>query len=174
MSAQPAGRSRPQSVRLVPMAVSWLDAVMAIEVVAYPFPWTRGNFLDSLAAGHPMHCLIDGRGELLGYMVTLAGVDEIHLLNITVAPQHEGCGWARTMLHALVRHARATGLAFIWLEVRPSNARARRLYERFGFEQIGLRRGYYPAEGGQREDALVMRRAVGTDPPSPERPHAVD
>lgn len=157
------GRPLPTGVgppRLRPMQVTDLDAVMAIEVQAYPFPWSRGNFIDSLAAGYWCQCLVDGQAGLLGYLVVMAGLDELHLLNISVDPGCQGRGHALLMLRALEEQARRQHAHWVWLEVRPSNLRARELYERFGFEQVGRRKGYYPAEGGGREDALVLRRPI--------------
>lgn len=139
-----------------PMTVIDLDRVMAIEVSAYPFPWSRGHFTDSLAAGYVADLRVSGR-ELLGYSVAMPGVDELHLLNLTVAPARQGQGHARALLAHLAETARAKRALQIWLEVRESNERARRLYERWGFESIGLRKGYYPAPNGQREHAVVMR-----------------
>ncbi|MFM2119850.1 MAG: ribosomal-protein-alanine N-acetyltransferase [Pseudomonadota bacterium] len=155
-SGQPVGRISP---RLVDMHIGQLDKILSIEARAYPFPWTRGNFIDSLAAGYRMQCLFS-QGVLAGYYVAMKGVDEIHLLNITVAPEHQGRGHARTMLAALTHHALLQHVPSLLLEVRPSNRRARDLYEGTGFELIGVRRGYYPDHGGRREDALVMRREV--------------
>ncbi len=158
MSALP----RPPAVALEEaMCTAALDTVLTVERVCYDFPWTRGNFIDSIAAGYRASCLRRADGELLGYSIAMPGVQEMHLLNLTVAPQHQGCGHARTMLEALVRVCRERAAATLWLEVRPSNLRARRLYEQFGFEQVGLRRGYYPAADGRREDALVMNFATG-------------
>lgn len=151
--------------RLQAMQIGHLGAVMAIEVLAYPFPWSRGNFIDSIASGYWCQCLCAPDGEVLGYMIVMAGLDELHLLNLTVLPTAQGQGHALLMLRALDLHGRRVDAHWLWLEVRPSNRRARSIYERFGFEQVGLRRGYYPAAGGQREDALVLRRAVV--PPDP-------
>ena len=97
----------------------------------------------------------DGR-LLLGYLVAMSGVDEVHLLNITVAPSQQRQGWARFLLDALALWSRGQGAQWLWLEVRAGNAPARALYTRYGFQQVGLRRGYYPAGGLQREDAVVM------------------
>jgi [ribosomal protein S18]-alanine N-acetyltransferase len=142
---------------LLPMAVQLLDAVVGIEVRAYPFPWSRANFVDSIAAGHLTHCLVAPDGELLGYQVAMAGFEEWHLLNVTISPDHQGRGLATQLLHRLIDHARSTGAEWLWLEVRPSNVRARRLYAHLGFAEIGVRRGYYPDAAGRREDALVLR-----------------
>ena len=141
---------------LAPMTVAQVDAVMAIEVAAYAFPWSRGNFIDSLAAGYPARVLRGPRGELLGYFVAMAGVDEMHLLNITVAPAVQGRGHARLLIDALTALCREQHARALWLEVRASNARARAMYERLGFTQVGVRKGYYPAPFGRREDAIVM------------------
>lgn len=146
----PAGR------RLEPLHVEDLDALLAIEVQAYEFPWTRGNFIDSLAAGHAAWWLREGNGPMIGYFLAMRGVEEMHLLNLTVSPPQQGRGHAVWMLDRLCEIARGEGAAQLWLEVRPSNQRARRLYERYGFAEVGLRRGYYPAARGLREDALVM------------------
>lgn len=145
---------------LLPMAVQLLDAVMGIEVRAYSFPWSRANFVDSIAAGHLTHCLVAPDGELLAYQVAMAGFEEWHLLNVTVSPAHQGRGLATQLLRRLIAHARCTGAPWLWLEVRPSNVQARRLYAHLGFEQVGVRKGYYPDAHGQREDALVLRLAV--------------
>ena len=141
---------------LLPMGVQLLDAVMAIEVRAYPFPWSRGNFVDSIAAGYLTRCLVSPQGELIGYLVAMSGFREWHLLNVTVAPEHQGRGLARRLMQALREHAQDDGAECLWLEVRPSNARARALYERLGYAQVGVRRDYYPDAGGRREDALVL------------------
>jgi ribosomal-protein-alanine N-acetyltransferase len=133
-----------------------LAEVMALEQAAYPFPWTQGNFVDSLQAGYVARVLRNRQGELLGYFIAMAGVDEMHLLNLTVAPAEQGKGHALCLLDELVAQCRALSAAMLWLEVRTGNQRARRLYERYGFREIGLRRGYYPAGFGRREDAVVM------------------
>jgi ribosomal-protein-alanine N-acetyltransferase len=142
--------------RLLPMSASHLDAVMAIETVAYAFPWSRGNFIDSIAAGYVAQVLIDAHGGLLGYYVAMGGVEEMHLLNITVAPAAQDRGHARFMIAALTAMCRADAARELWLEVRAGNARARAIYEHIGFVEKGLRKGYYPAPFGRREDAIVM------------------
>jgi len=138
------------------MQIGGLDAVLAIESAAYEFPWTRGNFIDSLAAGYWAQWLVGPASQLLGYVIAMHGVHEMHLLNLTVAPAHQHQGHARFMLDALLAQCRARGAEQVWLEVRSSNQRGRALYRRYGFRDIGVRKGYYPAAHGQREDALVM------------------
>ena len=167
---RPSAASRPERLIVFePMRESDLDAVQAVESQAYAHPWSRRHFHDSLKAGYPAMLLLsealpgevphppraDGR-VLLGYLVAMPGVDEVHLLNITVATAHQRQGWARFMLDALTLWSRGQGAQWVWLEVRQSNAPARALYERYGFAQVGLRKGYYPAGHFQREDAVVM------------------
>ena len=137
-----------------PMTESRLDAVVAIERRAYTHPWTRGNFADSLRSGYHAQMLVAG-DTVLGYYVAMLGVDEVHLLNITVDPACQGQGWGRIMLDALALWARAQGAQWLWLEVRTSNTRAQQVYDRYGYRRVGERRNYYPAEHG-REDAIVM------------------
>jgi ribosomal-protein-alanine N-acetyltransferase len=93
---------------------------------------------------------------MLGYFVAMKGVEEVHLLNITVAPAFQGQGWAPLMLEALAGWSRGQNAQWLWLEVRASNLRALGIYERHGFRRVGMRKGYYPALGGGREDAVVM------------------
>ena len=142
------------------MTVGSLDAVLAIEVQAYPFPWTRGNFIDSLAAGYLARTLVADDGELVGYFVAMPGFEEMHLLNVTVAAHHEGRGHARRLLAELYALSASFSATAVWLEVRESNARARALYLREGFTEAGRRRDYYPAPAGQREDAILMTRSL--------------
>lgn len=138
-----------------PMTEARLDEVVAIEARAYEHPWTRGNFADSLRSGYQAQVLAADR-HLLGYFVAMKGVDEVHLLNLTVAPQYQSQGWGRVMLEALALWARGQDAQWLWLEVRVSNERAQRIYERQGFRRVGERKGYYPAAHGRREDAIVM------------------
>lgn len=145
-----------------------LDAVMEIEPLAYPFPWSRGNVADSLGGAHRARGLFEADGRLVAYALAMPGVDEWHLLNLTVLPALHGLGLGRCLLDDLVEQARRDGSARVWLEVRASNDRARRLYERYGFEAVGLRRGYYPAGPGRREDAIVMRLDGGPLAPASE------
>jgi [ribosomal protein S18]-alanine N-acetyltransferase len=153
-------RAEPRSDPAVrALTLGDLDDVMAIENVVYPFPWTRGNFVDSVAAGHRARVAVDAAG-LLGYYVAMAGVDEMHLLNITVAPAAQRRGLARRLLVDLVQHAASVGAERVWLEVRASNAVAQMAYRQLGFAPMGVRRDYYPAPGGQRENALVMSLLV--------------
>jgi [ribosomal protein S18]-alanine N-acetyltransferase len=145
-------------IELRPMTEADLPAVMAIENAIYAFPWTPGNFRDSLAAGYS--CWIYVRdGALIGYAVLMRASDEAHLLNLSISAscQRQGCG--SLLLQRVCDFARGLGTLLLFLEVRPSNTGALRLYERHGFERIGVRREYYPAQAG-REDALILSRPL--------------
>ena len=149
-----AGAAAPLALR--PMTAADLDLVMPIERAAYPFPWSRGNFVDSLAAGYPAWLVSGADAAVLGYFVAMAGVAEWHLLTLTVTPAAQRRGHGSFLVAALVRLARADAAAQLWLEVRASNAGARALYQRLGFAPVGVRKLYYPAARGTREDAVVM------------------
>jgi ribosomal-protein-alanine N-acetyltransferase len=169
---------QPREARLEPITIERIPAVCAIEKTAFTHPWTAANFSDSLAAGYHCQCLVvppvaaapadgpralwgrpaarAGDETIIGYFVAMKGVDEVHLLNITVAPAFQGQGWAPLMLEALAGWSRGQNAQWLWLEVRASNLRALAIYERHGFRRVGVRKGYYPAEGHAREDAVVM------------------
>jgi len=147
---------REPAERLAPMRPQDLPEVLAAEQAAYEFPWTHGNFLDSLRAGHSAWTMRDSSGSLIAYAVVMIALDEAHLLNLTVAPACQRFGFGWRMLEAMAENARGYGARTMLLEVRPSNVAGQKMYERYGFVRIGARRGYYPARDG-REDAIVMR-----------------
>ena len=161
--SDPADDIPPPSLRTITFDL--LDAVLAIEVQAYTFPWTRGNFIDSIAAGYLTRALQAADGTLLGYFVAMPGFEEMHLLNLTVAPLQQRQGHARNLLAHLYGLCRDCVAQAVWLEVRESNAAARALYLREGFVEAGRRRGYYPAPQGLREDAILMSKALGAGAP---------
>ena len=132
-----------------------LNEVLRMEQSAYDHPWSLANFRDALKAGYQAQMLFGGH-TALGYFVAMKGVDEVHLLNLTVAPEYQRQGWARVMLDALALWARGQAAQWLWLEVRTGNARAMRVYQSHGFRRVGQRKGYYPAAQGEREDAVVM------------------
>ena len=157
----------------LPMQTADLDAVLAIESVSHIHPWSRGNFEDSLAAGHWAYCIrphVDQaiKGSFLdpavlwAYCILFPAVDELHLLNITVSPKLRKLGLAGRMMGAIEGVAAQQDIPRILLEVRPSNTDALTLYQRLGYEQIGVRKNYYPADeqSGAREDALVMAKSI--------------
>ena len=139
---------------VVPMGEGDLDAVIAIEQRIYEFPWTHGNFRDSMRAGYSCWTCRSG-GRMAGYAVMMLAAGEAHLLNLSIDLDFQRRGHGTELLQHLLATARAYGARILFLEVRPSNAAGLQLYERNGFRQIGMRRDYYPAQGG-RENALVL------------------
>jgi [ribosomal protein S18]-alanine N-acetyltransferase len=177
MTAPGSARAAFAGLQRRPMTVRDLDAVLAAEVRAYSHPWSHGNFVDSLAAGYIAEAwyLDDEQGcaTLAAYFIAMPGAGELHLLNVTVAPDWQGRGLGHAVLDAVQAIGRQRGFATLWLEVRESNARARALYRRLGFAELALRRGYYPASG-RREDAVVMSLRLTADAPHSEARDAVD
>jgi len=165
--------AEPAPSRFLAIGLSDLDTLVAIENAAYPFPWSRGNFADSLSAGYLARKRVDAAGRWLGYFIAMPGVQEMHLLNLTVTPEHQRRGHAVAMLDELVRESLALGSRRLWLEVRTSNERAQALYHRYGFHDVGLRRGYYPAGALARENAIVMSLTLG-DAATPAQRHGLD
>ncbi|VXA94478.1 ribosomal protein S18-alanine N-acetyltransferase [Massilia sp. 9I] len=140
-----------------PMGPADVDEVYALECSVFPHPWSRGNFSDSLASGYDAWTARDETGALAGYYLLMYAVDEAHLLDVAVAAGRQRQGLGRHLLDRIGERAREQGMASILLEVRPSNERALDVYRRYGYREIGRRKAYYPAHGGQREDAIVMR-----------------
>jgi len=135
-----------------------LDAVIQIEPVIYPHPWTRGNFADSLKSGY--YCVVyELDGNMIGYAVMMMVLDEAHLLNISIAKEYQGKGFGRSLLEELISLAKHKKAYTMFLEVRPSNKAALSLYESMGFNEFSVRKGYYPAANG-REDAILMGREL--------------
>jgi len=157
MTAAVAVRAVERVIR--PMVEADLDAVFAAELRIYPFPWTRGNFVDSLRTVGYRNWVLAGDDALLAYAVVTVTLDEAQLLNISVVPERRREGLGLALMDHLMRDAAACGAKTLFLEVRPSNAAGQALYAGLGFGRVGERRGYYPAEGG-REDAIVMARAI--------------
>jgi ribosomal-protein-alanine N-acetyltransferase len=135
--------------------------VVAIEHASYQFPWSDGIFRDCLRVGYVCRVVTMAR-QVMGYGVMSLGAGEAHILNLCVAEAYRCRGVGRRLLGSLIERAAAAGMADAFLEVRPSNTVAIRLYLAVGFEQVGMRRGYYQAANG-REDAAVLRRALRGD-----------
>lgn len=141
--------------------LSDVDALLSVEQRAYSHPWTHGNFVDSIIGGHWTWLGWSGE-QLRAYWLAMPVLDELHLLNVAVDPAHWGRGHGDQALHHLRQTAVSHGLRDIWLEVRVSNVRAQRLYQRHGYLTEGRRRDYYPGGPRGREDALLMRLAMRT------------
>ena len=136
-----------------------LRAVLEIECTAYEFPWSRQAFRDCLRAGYACRVAADG-GRIRGYGILSVAAREAHLLNLCVDPGAHRCGWGGWLLQRLLEVARERSADRMFLEVRPSNRPAVRLYETCGFVHVGTRRGYYPGPAGRREDARVYTLAL--------------
>lgn len=145
-----------------PMHELDVPVVVAIERSAYQFPWSEGIFRDCLRVGYVCR-LAEVHGDIAGYGIMSIGAGEAHILNVCVRDDYRGRGIARKLLQYLIDRARSAGMHEAYLEVRPSNVTAARLYHSMGFEQVGVRRGYYQATNG-REDAVVLRRSLTSDP----------
>lgn len=155
-----ARHSQTDSTRaqILPLQRTDLEALCALEVSAYAFPWSSRSLLESLTQD-PIRLGIWLDGRLIGYLFAQIVLDEIHLLNFTIHPSWQRQGWGRQLLGHLLDLARHHSCAHLYLEVRCSNAPAIRLYQQAGCRAVGLRPGYYPAVHG-REDALVMVLAL--------------
>lgn len=150
---------RPR-IRIRAMQPADLRAVAVVESAAYGYPWSLGIFRDCLLAGY--HCMVlDMDGDVAGYGIMSIAASEAHLLNICVHPDWQRLGYGRRMLNALLNRAEQAGAETVFLEVRPSNSVALSLYHSVGFRHVGVRPGYYQAEGG-REDAVVLAMSLGT------------
>lgn len=147
-------------VQLRPMTEADVDPVAALERESYPFPWSEGIFRDCLRVGYVCRVVEVGSG-LIGYGVMSYGAGEAHILNLCVRETMRERGIGRTLLRHLLAGAAAAGMDEAFLEVRPSNLAAIRLYQATGFEPVGVRRGYYQAVAG-REDATVLRLDLRT------------
>ena len=143
------------AVVIRPMHYADLAVVAALERGSYQFPWTEGIFCDCVRVGYVCR-VIDVGGQIVGYGVLSAGAGEAHVLNLCIAEEYRCRGLGRYMMMHLIERARGLGVREAFLEVRPSNTTAIRLYHSMGLEQIGIRRGYYQATVG-REDAVVLK-----------------
>jgi [ribosomal protein S18]-alanine N-acetyltransferase len=160
MSIEQAGFSqRPHGDFIIrAMIDADVTGIMKIETRAYAFPWTAGIFRDCMGAGYCCHVL-ERNAEIIAYAVMSLGAKEAHILNICVSPDARGEGYGYALMDKLLALARQLRADMMFLEVRPSNEAARRLYDKLGFNEIGTRRNYYPAEQG-REDALILAKQL--------------
>jgi ribosomal-protein-alanine N-acetyltransferase len=150
----------PGQLVFAPMLPGDVDEVHALECSVFPHPWSRANFTDSLGSGYDAWVVRDLDGLLVGYYLLMYAIDEAHLLDVAVAASRQHQGLGRYLLARIDARAREQGMETILLEVRPSNERALAVYRRYGYQEIGRRKGYYPAHAGLREDAIVMRIAL--------------
>src|ERR1700745_1507451 len=143
------------------MRASDISEVVSIERSSYQFPWSEGIFRDCLRVGYVCRVMTVSR-QVMAYGGMGLGAGEAHILNLCVGEAYRCRGVGRRLLGSLVERATAAGMADAFLEVRPSNTAAIRLYLALGFEQVGMRRGYFQPTNG-REDAAVLRRTLRSD-----------
>ena len=144
--------------RLRPMTEADLPRIHRIELASYEYPWSPGNFSDSLSAGYSMW-VREAENEIIGYYAMMAAAGEAHLLNLTIAPVWRRHGLGRDLLAHCLACACDHQADSLFLEVRTSNTAAIALYRSSGFIDLAVRRGYYPARDG-REDALIMKKEL--------------
>ncbi|HXC58933.1 MAG TPA: ribosomal protein S18-alanine N-acetyltransferase [Steroidobacteraceae bacterium] len=151
--------SEPPQILIRDMGFDDVAMVAQLERRSYAFPWSDAIFRDCLRAGY--YCCVAQLDHIvLGYAIMSSGAGEAHVLNVCVAEDYRCRGIGSQLLWHLLEFAKGLGVADVFLEVRPSNTTAIRLYQTLGFTQIGVRRGYYQAPEG-REDAVVLRRSLG-------------
>lgn len=131
-----------------------IDSVLRIETEMYAFPWTKQIFKDCIRVGYDCRVCLD-QGEIVAYVIMSSGAGEAHLLNLCVRSNRQRRGFAQSLLQDILHIAVSKKVETLFLEVRPSNHAARKLYEKFGFNEVGKRKDYYPAGGG-REDAVIL------------------
>jgi [ribosomal protein S18]-alanine N-acetyltransferase len=158
MATSPELRQSAPDVVIRPMTEADVSAVVALERASYQFPWSEGIFRDCLRVGYVCR-VVSAADGLIGYGVMSVGAGEAHILNLCVDSGFRCQGIGRRMLDYLLDRGAAAGMTEAFLEVRPSNTAAIRLYLSLGFDQVGMRRGYYQAVGG-REDAAVLKLAL--------------
>jgi [ribosomal protein S18]-alanine N-acetyltransferase len=157
MSAEPDSHAPPPPTKILFRTMTLADTpgVIAVERSAYDFPWTEGIFRDCVRVGYVCR-VVEVAGQVAGYGIMTLGAGEAHLLNLCVRADLRRKGVGRRMLEQLLEYAQKQGATDMFLEVRPSNPAAIRVYEAMGFRKIGVRKAYYQAFAG-REDALVYR-----------------
>jgi ribosomal-protein-alanine N-acetyltransferase len=145
-------------MRIRKMETTDLAEVLALEQKMYQYPWTQGIFDDCMVVGY--YCWIcEDKDKVFGYCILSVAVDEAHIMNLCVDPEFQGQGWGNKMLELMIETARAKDVDTLLLEVRPSNKAALALYSKHGFNEFGVRKGYYPTETG-REDAVMLGLAL--------------
>jgi ribosomal-protein-alanine N-acetyltransferase len=155
MATAPERLDTAPEVLIRPMTESDVADVVAVERASYQFPWSEGIFRDCLRVGYVCR-VVTVANEVVGYGVMSVGAGEAHVLNLCIRESFRCRGVGRRLLRYLLDRGAAAGMSEAFLEVRPSNTAAIRLYVSLGFEQVGMRRGYYQAVGG-REDAAVLK-----------------
>jgi ribosomal-protein-alanine N-acetyltransferase len=158
MSAEIDRAKLYQGVRFRPMTLADVPAIVTVERSSYLFPWSEGVFRDCIRVGYLCRA-VEFAGEIAGYGIMSHGAGEAHILNVCIRADLRSAGIGRRLMNFLLERAAAASMQDVFLEVRPSNPTAIKLYESLGFERVGVRKGYYQASGG-REDAWVYKLAL--------------
>ena len=140
------------------MQLADLPDVLRNERLGYMHPWTEGIFRDCLRNGQECWLLMSSNLNV-GHGILSIAAGESHLLNVCVHPDFQGHGFGRILVERVLERARAGKASTIFLEVRPSNVAACELYDKLGFNEVGIRENYYPSKVG-REDALVLAKEL--------------
>lgn len=135
-----------------------IRAVLDIERAAYDFPWSANIFAECVRAGYVCRVCVNG-SEPAGYGIMSVGAGECHIMNLCVHPAQSGNGYGSLLMADLLAIAQRSNVQIAFLEVRMSNRRAHSLYQYLGFNEIGIRKNYYPAQKG-REDAYVLAKSL--------------
>ncbi len=151
----------PCCVRLRPMRAADLPTVMEIETSAYPFPWTLQVFKDCLRVGYNASVL-ERDDSIIGYGIISMGAGKAHILNLCVHPNLQRCGYGQRILQHLLAFAKQKGVQSVFLEVRTSHKAAINLYDKTGFNEVGVRKKYYPNGNKGQEDGLIFAIELST------------
>jgi len=143
------------NIEIRPLVFVDLPQVLLVEQASHPFPWTEGILHDCLKVGYPSWVLVEN-GTIVGYAMMSLAVDECHILNLCVKPAARRRGYARRLMETLLANGKQKGAQVAFLEVRASNRAALTLYRQLGFNEMGIRKDYYPAANGKREDAIML------------------
>lgn len=146
---------KAMSTEIRPLVAADLSAVLTVEQTCHPFPWSEAILNDCLKAGYPGWVICEN-GKIVGYGMISLAVGECHILNICVMPQFRRKGYARQLMTTILVYAKQQGAEIAFLEVRVSNTAALNLYRQLGFNEIGVRKDYYPAANGKREDGIMF------------------
>ncbi|MGY8814073.1 MAG: ribosomal protein S18-alanine N-acetyltransferase [Gammaproteobacteria bacterium] len=150
---------KPELITFRPMTEDDLEEILLIENIVYDFPWNKTIFNDCLRVGYSCWVILNYRNEIDAYGIMSVAAGECHILNLCVHPQTQGIGLGKKLLYKLLLVAKKHHADTAFLEVRPSNKIAITLYSNSGFNEVGMRRNYYPAKHG-REDAIIMAAII--------------